>query len=50
MLLFLYKFLIHFFPLGDSVNAQNAPTITAQILKKIAIISIYVILKCYFQF
>ena len=27
---FLYKFLIHFFPLGDSVNAQNAPTITAQ--------------------
>ena len=37
-----YRFLIHSFPLGDSVYAQNAPTITAQMLKKIAIISIYV--------
>jgi len=29
-----YRFLIHSFPLGDSVYAKNAPTITAQMLKK----------------
>ena len=37
-----YRFLIHSFPLGGSVYVQNAPTITTQMLKKIAIISIYV--------
>ena len=36
----LYKFLIHFFPLGVSVYNHNKPTITAQMLKNIAIISI----------
>ena len=41
---FLYRPLIHFFPFGDSANTQNAPTITAQIQKNVAIISIDVIL------
>lgn len=43
-----YKFLIHFLPLGLSVYAQNAPTITAHIQKKVAIISIIYYFKILF--